>query len=208
MNHEDYKLFRSNNLKIGVLSDTHVDDISELPYDVVNSLRKTDLIIHLGDYHSKELVDELKQFSDFHGITGNHDGPSIRAVLPDQDIVEVNGKRLALVHGHGCLMPFGFRYGLLKRFKGEKIDALLYGHTHVTQNHFMSGVLFFNPGSAVGRFPSHNSSFGILNVTESISGEIFYVRTPGRVSVPRYTIPGTGELGLQKVPVRSIYTTG
>jgi putative phosphoesterase len=208
MNHEDYNLFRSNNLKIGVLSDTHVDDISELPSDVVNSLRKTDLIIHLGDYHSKELVDELKQFTDFHGIAGNHDGPSIRAVLPDQDIIEVNGKRLALVHGHGCMMPFGFRHGLLKRFKGEKIDALLYGHTHVTQNHFMSGVLFFNPGSAIGRFPSRNSSFGILNITESISGQIFYVQKPGSVSVPRYAIPGTGELALQKVPVRSIYTSG
>ena len=207
MNQEDYELFRSNNLKIGVLSDTHVDDIGELPSDVMNSLRKTDLIIHLGDYHSREVVDELKRFTDFHGITGNHDGPSIRAILPDRDIVEVNGKRLALVHGHGCLMPFGFRHGLLKRFKGEKVDAVLYGHTHIAQNHFMSGVLFFNPGSAVGRFPSPGSSFGVLNITESIYGEIVYVRKPGRISVPRYVLPGTGELALQKVPVRSIYTT-
>ena len=195
-------------MKIGVISDTHVDNISELPYYIVNSLRKTDLIIHLGDYHSKELVDELRQFTDFHGITGNHDGPEIRAILPDQDIVEVNGKRLALVHGHGCTMPFGLKRGLLKRFRGERIDALLYGHTHVVKNYVRSGVLFFNPGSAIGRFPSHRSSFGILNVTESISGEIFSMYKPGKVSVPRYAIPGTEELTLQKVPVRSIYTSG
>lgn len=195
-------------MKIGVLSDTHVDNISELPSDVMNSLRKTDLIIHLGDYHSKGLIDELKQFTDFHGIAGNHDGPEIRTMLPDQDIVEVNGKRLALVHGHGCMMPFGLKRGLLKRFRGERIDALLYGHTHVVKNNVRSGVLFFNPGSAIGRFPSHNSSFGILNVTESISGNIFYVRKPGSISMPSYTIPGTGELALQKVRVRNIYPTG
>ena len=102
-------------------------------------------------------------------------------------------------------MPLGFKHGLLKRFQGEKIDAVLYGHTHIAQNHFMSGMLFFNPGSAVGRFPSPCSSYGMLHVSESVSGEIYYLRKPGRISVPRYVLPAAGELALQKVPVRSVY---
>jgi putative phosphoesterase len=193
-------------LKIGVLSDTHVSNIGELSPVMIDSLRKTDLIIHLGDYDSQDLIDELSRLGDFHGITGNHDGPEICSLLPEQDIVEVNGKRLALVHGHGCLLPFGFKHGLLKRFRGERIDAVLYGHTHVAKNHFMSGVLFFNPGSAVGRFPSWGGSYGVLTVTESIRGEIVNMRQPGKLSIPGYVLPAARELALQKVPVRNIFT--
>jgi putative phosphoesterase len=195
-----------NELKIGVLSDTHVQNISELPPVMVDSLRTTDLIIHLGDYDSEDLIDDLSRLGDFHGISGNHDGPEIRSLLPEQDIIEINGKRLALVHGHGCVVPFGFKYGLLKRFRGERIDAVLYGHTHVAKNHFKSGVLFFNPGSAVGRFPSWYRSYGLLTITESICGEIVYMRKPANVSTPAYALPSTEGLALQKVPVRSIFT--
>lgn len=173
---------------------------------MVDSLRKTDLIIHLGDYDSQDLIYELSRLGDFHGITGNHDGPEIQSLLPEQDIIEINGKRLALVHGHGCVLPFGFKHGLLKRFRGERIDAVLYGHTHVAKNHFMSGVLFFNPGSAVGRFPSWIGSYGILNIAESIHSEIVYIRKPGNVSIPRFVLPGAAKPVLQKVPVYNPYT--
>lgn len=180
-------------------------NIGELPPEMVDGLRRTDLIIHLGDYDSEDLIDDLSRLGDFHGITGNHDGPAIRSLLPQQDIIEIEGKRLALVHGHGCVVPFGFKHGLLKRFRGERIDAILYGHTHVAKNHFLSGVLFFNPGSAVGRFPSWRGSYGLLTIAESIHGEIVHVRKPGNVSVPEYVLPAARELVLQKVPVRSIF---
>jgi putative phosphoesterase len=194
-------------MRIGVLADTHVNSIDELPRDMMDNLRRTDLIIHLGDYDNKELIYQLNRLGDFYGITGNHDGPEIRSLLPEQAILNVNGKRLGLVHGHGCVMPLGFKSGLLKRFRGQHIDALLYGHTHVIKNTVRSGVLFFNPGSAMGKFPSYGKTYGILNISDTIHGEVFYIREAGNVvSVPRFAFPWLAKPALQKVPVYNPYT--
>jgi putative phosphoesterase len=193
-------------MKIGVLADTHMNNIEQLPRSMLDSLRRTDLIVHLGDYDSLDVVHQLSMLGDFLGITGNHDGPEICSLLPEQEILEVKGKRLALVHGHGCVMPFGFRRGLLKRFKGERIDAVLYGHTHVIKNMYHSDVLFFNPGSAVGRFPSSGKSYGILTVGASIHSEIFYVSEKVYSGIPRFILPGTAKPELQKVPAYNPYT--
>ncbi len=37
-------------MKIGVVSDTHVSRIDQLPPKLVDSLKEVDLIVHLGDY--------------------------------------------------------------------------------------------------------------------------------------------------------------
>lgn len=193
-------------MKIGVLADTHMNNIEQLPRSMLDSLRRTDLIFHLGDYDSLDVVHQLGLLGDFLGITGNHDGPEIRSLLPEQEIIDIKGKRLALVHGHGCVMPLGFKRGLLKRFKGERIDAVLYGHTHVIKNAYRSGVLFFNPGSAAGRFPSSGQSYGILTIGESIRSEIFFVSEKVYSGIPRFILPGAIKPVLQKVPVYNPYT--
>jgi putative phosphoesterase len=165
-------------MKICVLSDTHAHHISDLPPALISIMKKADMVIHLGDYDTVELVRELKKLGNFFGVTGNHDFGKIRAILPKTDIVEVHGKRLGLVHGHGSSLPAGLRYGLRNRFKGEKIDAILYGHTHVTRNRTVNDILYFNPGSACGKFPAYRRSYGVLTVDGTIKAEIFPIISP------------------------------
>lgn len=160
-------------MKICVISDTHARRIKDLPPALVSVMKKADIIVHLGDYDTIELVNELKKLGNFWGVTGNHDFTKIRAVLPAKDILEVNGKKLGLVHGHGCSIPAGLKYGLKSRFNGEKLDAILYGHTHVTRNRMVDDILYFNPGSAAGRFPAYRRSYGVLTVDGTIKAEIF-----------------------------------
>ena len=160
-------------MKICVISDTHARYVSELPPALVSVLRKADIIVHLGDYNTIELVNELKKMGNFWGVAGNHDFAKIRAVLPETDILEINGKRLGLVHGNGSSFPRGLQKGLRARFNGDKIDAILYGHTHVTRNRIIDDILYFNPGSAAGRFPAYRSSYGVLTVDGTIKGDIF-----------------------------------
>lgn len=160
-------------MKICVISDTHARHIKDLPPALVSVMEKVDIIVHLGDYDTIELVNELKKLGNFWGVTGNHDFAKIRAVLPKKDILEVNGKKLGLVHGHGCSMPAGLKYGLKSRFNGEKLDAILYGHTHVTRNRIVDDTLYFNPGSAAGKFPAYRRSYGVLTVDGTIEAEIF-----------------------------------
>jgi len=161
-------------MRIGVIADTHVRRISELPSSLINELTRMDMVLHLGDFHSEDLVNDLKEISDFRGVAGNHDMhiPG----LPEKDLVEVNGRRIGIIHGHGCVFPFGFKWGLMTQFEG-KMDAILYGHTHSVRNTIEEGVLFFNPGSVCGRFPAMHRSYGILTVEEEVRGEVITIST-------------------------------
>jgi len=85
--------------------------------------------------------------------------------------VDLDGKRLGLIHGWGA--PWGMRGRIRDRFEG--VDAVLYGHTHMARNESIGGVLFFNPGSASGRFPALGRTYGLITVEESLSGEIITI---------------------------------
>lgn len=155
-------------MQITVISDTHVSSIEELPTRLVALLRKSELIIHLGDYTGAKLVDDLKHLSNFYGVCGNMDLSSLRAILPETQVIEINGKRLGLIHGQGA--PWGIDRRIKTRF--EQADAVLYGHTHLARNEIHDGTLYFNPGSATGKFPATRKTYGILTIDESIAGEI------------------------------------
>lgn len=176
----------NNLVKIAVLSDTHTrKKISELPADVVNVVRDADIIVHLGDFYSRELVDELMRLGNFRGVTGNHDFGGIQLRLPKQDVLQVNGKKIGLIHGNGCVIPNGLHKGLIAKFNGDKMDAILYGHTHIAMSKVMDGVLLFNPGSVSGRFPASKRTYGVLTVGETVSGEIVNIVGAHMPSVPK-----------------------
>jgi uncharacterized protein len=163
--------------RIGVLSDTHCHDLIEAPAALLEGLKAFDLIIHLGDFVNLELVEYLKSLNNFCGIAGNHDPHIIKSILPSEDVIEVNGKRLGLIHGYW--FPFFCQDRSLSRFKKDKVDAILYGHTHIIRNETVNNILFFNPGSASALWPAPWKTFGILNVGESITGEIVSVNGKG-----------------------------
>ena len=155
-------------MQIGVLSDTHVSEMRELPESLVRRLEEVDLIVHLGDYTGTELLDGLRRLGNFRGVRGNMDPASMRQELPETDVLKVEGKRIGLIHGWGS--PLGMEEKVRARF--SKVDAILYGHTHMASKQVQAGVLLFNPGSATGRFPATRRTYGILHVTDSIRGEI------------------------------------
>lgn len=162
-------------VKIIVLGDTHVNRIKELPRPVIEAIRSADLIIHLGDFGSPEVYRYLAETGRLKAVFGNHDGTEVRQSLKEREIIEVRGKKLALLHGNGCYSPFGIRSRLLKHFKGEKVDAVLFGHMHVPDNKKIGGVLFFNPGSTANKFPSLRPSYGLLTIDDTIRSKICYV---------------------------------
>ena len=171
--------------RIGVISDTHSHHFKDIPSTLLNSLKTFDLIIHLGDFVSLDLVDYLKSLNNFCGIAGNHDPQTVKALLPRADVIEVNGKRLGLLHGYW--FPLFCQHRSLARFKKEKVDAILYGHTHIIRNEMVNNTLFFNPGSASGLWPAPWKTYGILNVGESITGEIVSMAGKGKAGFAKLT---------------------
>ena len=88
-------------LKLGVLADSHVHDLTELPKKAVELLEDMDLIVHAGDYTGKELVDKLPKLGKFKGVYGNIDPPSVRKELAEKiklpdfiEEIEVSGPYL------------------------------------------------------------------------------------------------------------------
>jgi putative phosphoesterase len=157
-----------------VISDTHMHRLEDFSSALKEMLNQVDLILHMGDFVCMDLVDSLRKMNNFHGIAGNHDPHSIKALFPKTDLIEVNGKRLGLLHGYW--FPFFCQDRSLARFRKEKVDAIIYGHTHVIRNEVAHDILFFNPGTASAMWPAPWKTFGILNVGENIEGEIVAVQ--------------------------------
>jgi putative phosphoesterase len=162
-------------VKIIVIADTHVKSARELPPSLSKAFEGADMIIHLGDFGGAGTFRDLAKTGRLTAVFGNHDGGSVRKALKEKDIIEVNGKRLALIHGGGCYSPFGIRSKLMKRFKGEEVDAVLFGHMHVADNEKIGGTLFFNPGSTANKFPSPRASYGVITIDDTIHSEICYM---------------------------------
>jgi uncharacterized protein len=171
--------------RIGVIADTHIHRFKDVPPSLLKVLKTFDLIIHLGDFVSPDLVEYFKSFNNFYGIAGNHDPHAIKAMLPRTDVIEVNGKRLGLLHGYW--FPLFCQHRSIARFKNERVNAILYGHTHIIRNEVADNILFFNPGSASALWPAPWKTYGVLNVGEYIDGEIVTLAGKGPAGFSRYT---------------------
>jgi len=155
-------------MKIGVISDTHLKGVSSQLIDIYQEyFSDVDMIIHAGDLVSIEVVDFLSQ-KPLHIVQGNMDSLEIKERFPEKRIVEVNGFRLGVVHGWGS--PFGIERRIRSEF--NDVQAIIYGHSHRSANHIDKGVIFFNPGTATGFRIGGSNSIGILDIGETVKGNI------------------------------------
>ncbi|MCG6880721.1 MAG: metallophosphoesterase [Deltaproteobacteria bacterium] len=158
-------------MKIGVLSDTHLQQVTKEFFDIYNTyLSDVDMIIHAGDVVSPDIVDFLEK-NVFHGVQGNMDPLEVKALLPEKIIVEVAQYRLGIIHGWGAAS--GLEERILPLF--PNVDVIIYGHSHIPVNHVREGVLLFNPGTATGYSKNGLNSIGILEVSETVEGQIIPV---------------------------------
>jgi len=148
-------------VRIGVISDTHVTSFVEIPRQILITLAKVDLIIHTGDFVTKDVLDGLKRLGEVKAVRGNLDSEELKQILPEKELLLIEGKRIGIVHGSGS------PYGIDDRVRGmfEDVDIIVYGHSHEPKNEIKKGILFFNPGRA-------RNSFGILTIGKEVKGEI------------------------------------
>ena len=154
-------------MRIAVLADTHADKLEYLPKKVVDALSTVDLIVHAGDFTDIRLLTDLKQLKEVKAVHGNMDSRQLKSVLPTKEIVETNDKRIGITHGSGA--PWGIEERVRKVFESDRIDIIVYGHSHRSQNKVSNGILFFNPGKAA-------DSFGIITINGEAKGEIISSR--------------------------------
>lgn len=159
-------------MKIVVLSDTHIPrTANDLPPEIYSAIKKADLVLHAGDFCERELYDNIAAITELRAVCGNMDTGELHALLPRKEIVEADGARIGLVHGHGAARDIVET--VWKEFAGEKIDAIVFGHSHTAYNESRSGILLFNPGTPTDRIFAACNTYGILTVARGrVEGSI------------------------------------
>lgn len=120
---------------VGVISDTH----GLLRREAVAKLESSDLIVHAGDIGKPEVLEELKMVSPVVAIRGNTDKGAWSRALPENEVVQIGGLSLYVLHDLQELdldpVAAGFK-------------AVIAGHSHRPSVETKDGVLYLNPGSA------------------------------------------------------------
>jgi putative phosphoesterase len=154
-------------MRIAVLADTHADRLEYLPKKVIDALPGVDLVIHAGDFTDLQLFTDLKRLKEVKAVHGNMDSRQLKSILPTKEVIEANGKRIGITHGSGA--PWGIEERIRKAFESDRIDIIVYGHSHQAQNKIINDILFFNPGKAA-------DSFGIITIDGEAKAEVISSR--------------------------------
>lgn len=161
-------------MKIGVLSDTHIPSrASDLPHQVYKNLAKVDLILHGGDFEEMFVLNNLEQVAKVIAVRGNMDSEILKSKLPKKRIIIEEGIRIGLTHGYG--LPTETIRNVQYQFKDEKLDIIIFGHTHIASSQVIDNTIYFNPGSPSDRVFSPYNSMGIISIEETIHPEIIRI---------------------------------
>ena len=160
-----------NDMKIGVISDTHLKEPhSEFKKFIEFHFRDVEKILHAGDFVDWSVAEYLSKLKEFIAVCGNMDPPDIRKAFPQKRMIELGKFKIGLIHGGGS--PFGIESRVRDEF--DEVDTIIYGHTHTPANHQVKNIFLFNPGSPTRSF-WHSATLGILHIGEKIEGEIIKI---------------------------------
>lgn len=161
--------------RILVISDTHVPERAQkLPPQFVNQIRSEEIIVHAGDFTNLEVLQELQKLGKVYAVWGNMDEGRVKKVLPEKEILEIEGKKIGIYHGSGA--PDNLEKKVYDKFD-QNLDVIVFGHSHTPYNQKLENCLMFNPGSLSGNKNTGWPSYGILNIDQSeIWGEIVEIK--------------------------------
>lgn len=158
-------------MRIGVISDTHIPKAAPwLPNKIIEDFKNVDLILHAGDFVDVDFFEELNKLAPVRAVHGNMDDIYLKKTLPFKAIVKVGKFKIGLIHGYGPSL--GLTGRVKKEFEKNRVDVIVFGHSHFSKNEKKGGVLFFNPGSPTDKFSTRFNSYGILHINDTVKGEI------------------------------------
>ena len=173
-------------MRIGLIADTHMPgSIEALWPQAYDAFREVDAILHAGDLHTLDVVDELNQLAPTYVARGNGDHGIVDQRLRDCWVLELGGLTVGMIHKFPSpeRKPAEFIEGYMARHFGEvKPDVLVYGHTHLEGLYRVGEMVCVNPGSPT--LPKNQSirhgTIGILDISpESSTVSILQITEEG-----------------------------
>jgi putative phosphoesterase len=148
---------------VAVISDTHLPrGTRRIPDECVATMRRSDLILHGGDFTYPEVLQELEALGPpVVGVHGNVDTEEVRQQLPEARLIDLDGAKLAMVHDAGPA------YRRLERMRARfpEADAVVFGHSHIPLHEEHDGFQIFNPGSPTDKRRQPKPTMGTAEVT-------------------------------------------
>ena len=143
--------------KIGIISDTHVDEnMDGILEKVSKHFDGVDLILHAGDVTQQKVLDELSTIAPVIAVKGNADDLDLNST----ESILVNNFKIVLNHG----VDLSDDYDKLYEFgKAQGADIVITGHTHKPHFKFKDNMCLVNPGS-LNRPIDSKSSVAILDI--------------------------------------------
>ena len=152
-------------MKIGILADTHIREGKSLPLFIWNALENVEIILHAGDILIENVLEELSILAPVVAVKGNCDWSL--PDLPDRTITSVGKIRIGITHGY-----LGTGKSTAERayntFKDDRVDLIVFGHSHIPFKNMHNGIMLFNPGSPTDRRGQPHYSVGILTIEDNV----------------------------------------
>jgi len=162
-------------VKIIVISDTHIPERAKgLPEELLKAFKEADMIIHAGDFADLSILEEIKGTGKtVVAVAGNMDHDEIKELLPEKEIIGVEKFRVGVMHGWGA--PANLLQLLEEAFKNDRVDLVIFGHSHKAFNEKKGNILYFNPGSPTDQIFSPFNSYGIIEINDKIEAKIIKI---------------------------------
>ncbi len=144
-------------MRILVVGDTH-GRISPL----INKIRELefDYMFFTGDFIADASKIVRRKPIKYKGVRGNCDPRTGH----EEQIIEMDGKRFYLIHGHQLSAKKGHDL-IWQRGKEIGADAVIFGHTHKACSEKIGGIWLINPGSP--SYPrSGAATYAVINISE------------------------------------------
>lgn len=126
-------------MRLLVTSDTHARTVDDLPAPLVSAVDEADAVVHAGDVTSLEALEHLEDRTVLHAVHGNADSAEVREALPRRTVLEADGVRVCVVHGHDA-------FDVVYEAAETGAHLVVRGHTH-TPLYNDRTVPVLNPGS-------------------------------------------------------------
>ncbi|HHY25136.1 MAG TPA: metallophosphoesterase family protein [Desulfitobacterium dehalogenans] len=153
-------------MRIAVLSDTHLRAGQTLPRWVWEQCDGVDLIIHAGDVVCPSLLSDLEQIAPLEAVQGNCDGWE-SARLPHSKIITCGEITIGVTHGvYGSGRSTPER--AMRTFDQDKVDLIIFGHSHIPYQEKQGRILLFNPGSPTDKRRQPKYSMGMIRIEDKM----------------------------------------
>lgn len=162
-------------MKIGIIADTHIPiKALSIPEKVLKAFKNVDMVIHAGDLIDARTIKQLQKYCpNVKAVCGNMDEHDLKETLPEKQILKIGKYRVGVMHGWGP--PNSIIKVLKETFKKDKVDIIIFGHSHNPINEMVDGILFFNPGSPTDTTFAPYNSYGLIELNDEINAKIIRI---------------------------------